>query len=173
MVTASPFPRIEEERYVALLRAANAIATCSDCNDASDTLVKKLRDVTSFDYLHLVAFDKETNLPCWSLLEAHGKRMDSSLDGASSLEGPLSNGCTSPASLWSRPIGARRRDSKNMRFFLRNSALRRPALAVDSRSAPPGRAESWADRIRMRMTKRKFVFSVWWPNRSASRSTLP
>ncbi len=69
-----------------MLRAANAIATCSDCDDASDTLAKRLHDVTSFDYLHLVAFDKDTDLPCWSLLESHGKKMEAPPTGASSLE---------------------------------------------------------------------------------------
>jgi formate hydrogenlyase transcriptional activator len=74
---ASIFPRIEEERYLALLRAANAIATSSDCEAAADTLVKRLHEVTPFDYLHLIAFDKDTDLPCWSLLEANGKRLES------------------------------------------------------------------------------------------------
>ena len=76
MVTASTFPRIEEQRYLALLQAANAIATCCDCNTASETLLKKLHEVTSFDSLHLVSFDKETNQPCWSLLEINGSRLD-------------------------------------------------------------------------------------------------
>lgn len=73
VTTASIPPRVEEERYLALLRAANAIATCSDCNSAADTLVKKLRDVTPFDCLHLVAFDRETDLSCFTLLEANGR----------------------------------------------------------------------------------------------------
>ena len=76
MVTASIFPRVEEDRYLALLQAANAIATCSDCTAASDALVSKLREVTHFDFLHLVAFDKETNQTCFSLLDASGKRME-------------------------------------------------------------------------------------------------
>jgi formate hydrogenlyase transcriptional activator len=58
------------------LRAANAIATCSDCHTASETLVRELREVTPFDSLHVVAFDKETNAPSWSLLEANGERKD-------------------------------------------------------------------------------------------------
>jgi formate hydrogenlyase transcriptional activator len=72
------FPRIEEQRYLALLRAANAIATCSDCSTVSDTLIQQLHEITPFDYLHLVAFGKETCLPCWSLLEANGKKIDNS-----------------------------------------------------------------------------------------------
>ncbi len=82
---ASIPPRIEEDRYLALLQAANAIATCSDCNSASETLVKQLHEVTPFDYLHVVAFDKETSAPCWSVLEANGKTLDSPFDGVISL----------------------------------------------------------------------------------------
>jgi formate hydrogenlyase transcriptional activator len=74
------FPRIEEDRYLALLRAANAIATCNDCGSTSDVLVQKLHEVTPFDYLHLVALDKETNAPRWSLLEANGKRIEGSTE---------------------------------------------------------------------------------------------
>lgn len=87
MVTAaSIYPKVEEGRYLALLRAANAIATSSDCNNASELLVKSLREVTPFDLLHLVAFDKSTNAPCWSVLEANGKRIDSLTVDFSSLQ---------------------------------------------------------------------------------------
>jgi len=79
MVTpATIFPKVEEERYLALLHAANAIANCSDCDSATETLVKKLRDVTPFDSLHLAAFDKDSSAPTWSLLEVHGKKVDMS-----------------------------------------------------------------------------------------------
>jgi len=76
VMAASVFPRIEEERYLALLRAANAIATCTDCSAAPDTVIKRLREVTAFDFLHLVAFDKESNAACWSVLDANGSRID-------------------------------------------------------------------------------------------------
>ncbi|MGC2111109.1 MAG: sigma 54-interacting transcriptional regulator, partial [Candidatus Korobacteraceae bacterium] len=49
-------------------------------------LVSQLREVTAFDYLHVVAFDKETNMPCWSLLEANGKRITASSPDSFSLE---------------------------------------------------------------------------------------
>ncbi len=75
-MVASVAPQVEEERYLALLRAANAIATSSDCSTASAMLVSQLREIVSFDYLHVVAFDKDTGVPCWSLLEANGKRID-------------------------------------------------------------------------------------------------
>lgn len=68
-------PRVEPERYVALLRAANAIATCTDCSTASDALITELREVTPFDYLELVAFDHDTGAPDWYLLEANGRRV--------------------------------------------------------------------------------------------------
>ena len=86
MTTASVYPRVEEERYLALLRAANAIATCNDCRDASDTLVSKLREVTPFDYLHLVAFDKDSDAACWSMLETNG---GGRLDAPSFEESPV------------------------------------------------------------------------------------
>jgi len=72
---AEIYPQIEEERYLALLRAASAIAN-SDCNSAFDTLTARLRDVTPFDYLHLVAFDDGTKNPAWQLFEANGKRVN-------------------------------------------------------------------------------------------------
>ena len=76
MAVASTFPQVDEERYLALLRAANAIATCSDCSAASRTLVSKLHEVTPFDFLHVVVFDKDTNQSCWSLLEARGQKVE-------------------------------------------------------------------------------------------------
>jgi len=85
VTTASIPPRVEEERYLALLRAANAIATCSDCNSAADTLVKRLRDVTPFDCLHLVAFDRETDVSCFTLLEANGKEKEIDVPSEDSL----------------------------------------------------------------------------------------
>ena len=86
LTAASMYPRVEEERYLALLRAANTIATSSDCDTASNALVEQLHEVTHFDYLHVVAFDKDTNAACWSLLEANGRRIDTSSDGIFSLE---------------------------------------------------------------------------------------
>jgi formate hydrogenlyase transcriptional activator len=76
MVTAATFPKVEEDRYLALLRAANAIATSTDCSTLGDTLVSKLRDVTPFDFLHAAAFANDTRELCWSLLESRGERFD-------------------------------------------------------------------------------------------------
>jgi formate hydrogenlyase transcriptional activator len=86
----STFPMVEEQRYLALLRAANAIATASDCNCASNALVERLKEVTAFDFIHVTTFEKETNRACWSLLEANGKRMDSApFDDLSAEDSPI------------------------------------------------------------------------------------
>jgi formate hydrogenlyase transcriptional activator len=88
--TTSADPRVEQERYVALLRAANAIATSADCDCASAALVEKLREITPFDFIHVTTFDKETNRSCWSLLEANGKRLESTpLDDLSCEDSPI------------------------------------------------------------------------------------
>lgn len=72
-------PRIEEARYLALLRAANAFATSNDCRASSEILVRELREVTPFAFLHVVIFDQETKNPSWSLVEIDGERMEPSL----------------------------------------------------------------------------------------------
>ena len=77
MFTAPVSPRVEEERYLALLHAANAIATCSDCDAASIALVSQLHEVTPFDFLHVVAFEKDASAACWSLLEVNGTTLES------------------------------------------------------------------------------------------------
>lgn len=72
LATSATAPRVEEARYLALLRTVNAIANCSDCEAASDILTQQLRDVTTFDFLHLVAFDAETNKPDWCVRDERG-----------------------------------------------------------------------------------------------------
>ena len=91
MVTStSAYPMVEEQRYLALLRATNAIATSGDCDCASNALVERLKEVTAFDFIHVATFDKETDRTCWSLLEANGKRVESaSLDEVSSEHSPI------------------------------------------------------------------------------------
>ena len=64
------------QRYEALLRAANAIGTCSDCDAAADVLVKQLLEVVPFDYLQLVAFESDTKTVEWHLLYSNGRRHD-------------------------------------------------------------------------------------------------
>src|SRR5258708_33155397 len=62
------------QRYEALLRAANAIGTCSDCDTAADVLVQALCEVVTFDYLQLIAFANDTRTVAWHLLYSNGAR---------------------------------------------------------------------------------------------------
>lgn len=66
----------QTDRYEALVRMAKALAMCTDCDVAEEVLVSELRRVTSFDYLHLVAFDQATEIVSWHLLHAQGRRHD-------------------------------------------------------------------------------------------------
>ena len=77
MATTAVVPsEIQASRYEALFRAVSAIATCCDCETTSATAVKELYELTTFDYLHLVAFDAETNTTKWCLLHVNGRRID-------------------------------------------------------------------------------------------------
>ncbi|MBO0911230.1 MAG: sigma 54-interacting transcriptional regulator [Acidobacteria bacterium] len=62
------------ERYEALIRAANALAGCADCDHAADVLVKELHGIIPFDYLQLIAFEHGANAVGWHFLYANGKR---------------------------------------------------------------------------------------------------
>ena len=73
---ARPIPTDQTARYEALLRAAHSIATCNDCENAGSELLRQLHEIVSFDYLHVVAFDAETNLVDWELLEVRGRKLD-------------------------------------------------------------------------------------------------
>ena len=64
------------QRYEALLRATNAIGTCSDCDAAADMLLKALLEVVPFDYLQLVVFESDSNTVEWHLLYSNGRRQD-------------------------------------------------------------------------------------------------
>jgi hypothetical protein len=89
------------QRYEALLRAANAIGTCSDCDTAADVLVKQLLEVVPFDYLQLVAFESSTMYPrrmlFWKIRRLGGYMNRSGLS--------------------LRRTGGRRRGSRNMGNF--------------------------------------------------------
>jgi formate hydrogenlyase transcriptional activator len=67
------------ERYAALIRAANVIANCSDCDTAADVLARELRNIIAFDYLHLVVFENGTKEVSWRLLYANGERKNAPL----------------------------------------------------------------------------------------------
>src|SRR5580700_7726336 len=64
------------QRYEALLRATNAIGTCSDCDTAADVLIEALREVIPFDYLQLVTFESDTAAIEWHLLYSNGARQN-------------------------------------------------------------------------------------------------
>ncbi len=64
------------QRYEALLRATNAIGTCSDCDTAADMLIQALREVVSFDYLQLVTFENDTASVEWQVLYSNGARQN-------------------------------------------------------------------------------------------------
>jgi formate hydrogenlyase transcriptional activator len=61
-------------RYAALIRAANTIANCSDCDTAADALLNELGKIIAFDYLQLVVFENGTGEVGWRLLYADGER---------------------------------------------------------------------------------------------------
>jgi formate hydrogenlyase transcriptional activator len=73
---AATISEIHTQRYEALLRATNAIGTCSDCDAAADVLLKTLLEVVPFDYLQLVAFESDTKTVGWHLLYSNGRRHD-------------------------------------------------------------------------------------------------
>jgi hypothetical protein len=64
------------QRYEALLRATNAIGTCSDCDTAADVLIQALREVITFDYLQLVTFENDGDAIEWHLLYSNGARQN-------------------------------------------------------------------------------------------------
>lgn len=75
------------QRYERLLRAANAIATCSDCDSVGKVLVRELSEAVSFDYLELAAVCGETNKVAWHLLHVNGSTSDDDLQNEPSLDG--------------------------------------------------------------------------------------
>jgi formate hydrogenlyase transcriptional activator len=75
-------PGVRTQRHEALLRAASVIANCNNCDATKDVLVKELREVISFDYLHVVAFENQTNTAKWQMLYANGRTQDLPLPDA-------------------------------------------------------------------------------------------
>jgi formate hydrogenlyase transcriptional activator len=64
------------QRYEVLLRATNAIGTCTDCDSATDGVLKTLLEVVPCDYLQVVAFEGETRAVAWHLLYSNGTKHD-------------------------------------------------------------------------------------------------
>jgi formate hydrogenlyase transcriptional activator len=78
MNTLSAQPETHTRRYEALLSMAKALAVCGDCDQAAEVLETRLREVVSFDYLHVVAFALETSTQAvaWELLHANGRTLN-------------------------------------------------------------------------------------------------
>jgi len=73
---ARVIPMNPSARYEALLRAGRVIATCNDCENAGNELSRQLREIVSFDYLQVVAFNAETSALEWQLLEVNGNKVE-------------------------------------------------------------------------------------------------
>lgn len=64
----------EAQRYERLLRAANFIASCHDCDAASNRLVRELHEIVPFDYLHVVSVKNGTDEVAWQFTDVGGIR---------------------------------------------------------------------------------------------------
>src|SRR6267143_3750193 len=73
---ARVIPENPSARYEALLRAGSSIATCNDCEEAGNELLRQLREIVPFDYLQVVALNAEPNAVEWPLAAVNGDRSD-------------------------------------------------------------------------------------------------
>jgi formate hydrogenlyase transcriptional activator len=55
-----------------LLRAANFIVACADCDAARDRLIGELREIVPFDYLQVVSLKNGTNEVAWQFTDVGG-----------------------------------------------------------------------------------------------------
>jgi formate hydrogenlyase transcriptional activator len=74
-------PELHSSRYEGLLRAANAIAACSNCDSTADRLPDELHNIVGFDYLQVVTFENGTTTVEWQLTDVRGRREDASFAG--------------------------------------------------------------------------------------------
>jgi formate hydrogenlyase transcriptional activator len=65
---------IDVVRYERLLRAANTIAACNDCDAAADRLTRQLHQIVPFDYLHVVCLKAGTDEVGWQFTDVAGVR---------------------------------------------------------------------------------------------------
>jgi formate hydrogenlyase transcriptional activator len=79
---------IEAARYERLVRAANVIAACPDCDSAGDLLTRELRALVRFDYFEVVTVRNGTSEVCWHFSDATGAGSCRG-ESSSSLDGPL------------------------------------------------------------------------------------
>jgi formate hydrogenlyase transcriptional activator len=75
---AQLIPEVHPARYEGLLRAANAIAACHDCDSAGNRLTNELHNIVSFDYLQVVTFETDTNTVEWQLTDIRGRQENGS-----------------------------------------------------------------------------------------------
>jgi formate hydrogenlyase transcriptional activator len=66
-------PEIHSDRFAAVLRLGKEVALCCDCAKAKEALFRELREVASFDYLHLLAFEKGNETVAWQMLGVTGE----------------------------------------------------------------------------------------------------
>ncbi|HUO15464.1 MAG TPA: sigma 54-interacting transcriptional regulator [Verrucomicrobiae bacterium] len=64
----------EAGRYERLLRAANFISACGDCEAATGRLIRELHEIVSFDYLQVVSLKGGTNEVAWQFIDIGGVR---------------------------------------------------------------------------------------------------
>src|SRR5215468_8103324 len=87
-------PKIDSDRVDALLQLGKKVALCYNCEDAKSTLLKELREIASFDYLHLLAFEKAGKNADWQMLH-----FESGL-----VEVNSQNGADSSAVAWAQQV---------------------------------------------------------------------
>lgn len=90
MVTSAITPNsgIDAGRYERLLRAANTVGACSDCDDATDRLIRELHEIVPFDYLQVVSFRSGSDDVAWQFAVLSGVR-ESSGEAFTIPDGPL------------------------------------------------------------------------------------
>ncbi len=88
-VIAEITPELQFARYEGLLRAANAIAACSDCDSTGDRLTDELHNIVAFDYLHVVAYESGTTIVEWQLTDVRGSRKNCSARMSASNDDPI------------------------------------------------------------------------------------
>jgi formate hydrogenlyase transcriptional activator len=82
--------RSDAERYERLLRAANFIASCNDCDAATDRLIRELHEIVPFDYLHVASIKNGTNEVAWQFTDIGGVRENRGpLESSELPQGPL------------------------------------------------------------------------------------
>jgi formate hydrogenlyase transcriptional activator len=90
MSAIAPMPGIEAARYERLLRAANVIAACTDCDSAAARLLDELHEIVPFDYLQVVALKNGTSRVAWQFTDVAGIRDSRGrIEASALLDGPL------------------------------------------------------------------------------------